>query len=173
MKYVHDFIFSDYCDVEDLKKDEDIIAEYGERLINVGQKYGIENIFEDNNIRLLSVLINFPGLKVLPNRTGNDAVDSEARQYEIKTTTTRYFSTSHHVNLPLLGKYKNTKWIFALFDSNGVLSKVYKSEPEKLQYYFDMWETRLQKDSHINNPKIALSFVKDNCTLVYDGVQNV
>lgn len=168
-KYVHDLIFSTYCDTEDLRNDEEVISECKDRLVSIGQKYGIENVFEDNNIRLLSVLINFPGLKILPQRNGNDAVDKDGNEYEIKTTTTRYFSTSHHVNLNLLEKYRNTSWIFALFDSEGVLDKVYKASPDKMRYYFDMWETRLSEDSHINNPKISFSFVKTNCTLVYDA----
>ena len=63
-------------------------------------RHGIEDIFQDNGGKLLQVLL-LTGLKILPGREGNDAVDATGQEYELKSINielTKGFSTHHHMN---------------------------------------------------------------------------
>ena len=65
---------------------------------DLATKHGIGDIFQDNGGKLLQVLL-LTGLKVLAGREGNDAVDDNGREYELKSVNallTKSFSTNHH-----------------------------------------------------------------------------
>lgn len=53
-------------------------------LPDLALKYGIGDIFQDNGGKVLQTLIVL-GLKVVPGREGNDAVDEDGNEYELKT----------------------------------------------------------------------------------------
>src|SRR5262249_54421655 len=54
-------------------------------LQQLADEYGIVDIFQDNGGKVLQLLIIL-GLKISPGREGNDAVDEEGNEYELKTT---------------------------------------------------------------------------------------
>lgn len=136
----------------------------------LAETHGINDIFQDNGGKLLQVLL-ITGLKVLPGREGNDAVDELGREYELKSVNillTRSFSTHHHMNPRIITKYRQVDWIFAVY--RGIeLDSIYQLTPEDLEPYYSKWENlwyaRGGKD--INNPKIPLKFVIENGTLLY------
>jgi hypothetical protein len=66
-------------------------------LQKLAEKHGINDIFQDNGGKLLQVLL-LTGLKVVPGREGNDAVDEGGNEYELKsvnTLLTKSFSPPH------------------------------------------------------------------------------
>lgn len=70
--------------------------------------HGIYDIFQDNGGKLLQVLL-VTGLRILPGREGNDAVDASGKEYELKTVNaelTSSFSTHHHMNPGIIAKYR-------------------------------------------------------------------
>lgn len=135
-------------------------------LQNVASRYGIVDISQDNNARLIQILA-ITGLKVLPGRNGNDAIDKTGREYEIKTTCGIAFSTNHHVGLETIEKYRKVNWLFGVFD--GIfLQELYELSPENLEFYFSRWEKRCRTTkTTINNPKISLSVVVRFGNLIY------
>jgi transcriptional regulator with XRE-family HTH domain len=73
----------------------------------LAKEYGIADIFQDNGGKVLQVLIML-GLKISPGREGNDALDDEGNEYELKTVNyalTTQISTHHHLNKEILDKY--------------------------------------------------------------------
>ena len=81
-------------------------------------KHGIFDIFQDNGGKILQVLL-LVGLRGLPGREGNDAVDDEGNEYELKSVNiklTRSFSTHHHMNPVIISKYRKVNWIFAVYE---------------------------------------------------------
>ena len=135
------------------------------KLQDIASKYGIEDVLQDNNARLVQILA-ITGLKVLPGRTGNDAVDKAGREYEIKTTCGIAFSTNHHVNLDIINKYRKAIWLFGVFDGVN-LKELYQLPPECLEFYFARWEKKCKDGVTINNPKISLSVVVRFGDLIY------
>lgn len=84
----------------------------------LASKHGIHDIFQDNGGKLLQVLLVL-GLKALPGREGNDAVDEDGNEYELKSVNTRLtknFSTHHHMNLTIIAKYRKVDWFFAVYE---------------------------------------------------------
>ena len=135
-------------------------------------KHGIDDIFQDNGGKLLQVLL-ITGLQILPGRLGNDAVDENGVQYELKSVNsdlTSSFSTHHHLNPTILEKYRKTEWIFAIY-SNIELVSIYHLRPRDLENpYFERWEAKWNTTGEdINNPKIPVRFVKTNGTLIYES----
>lgn len=130
--------------------------------------HGVNDIFQDNGGKLLQLLL-ITGLKISPGREGNDAVDAEGREYELKTVNTlltTQFSTHHHLNPTILAKYRQVDWFFAAY--RGIeLAEIYRASPEELEPYFTKWEKKWQADGDINNPKIPLKFVREVGSLVY------
>lgn len=128
----------------------------------LASQFGISDIFQDNGGKLLEVLI-MTGLQNLPDRQGNDAIDDDGNEYEIKTINSRLtksVSTHHHLNLQILKKYRKAIWIFAVYEDLKLL-QIYKVNPEDLENYFSSWEGRvIATSSALNNPKIALSHIK-------------
>jgi transcriptional regulator with XRE-family HTH domain len=130
----------------------------------------INDIFQDNGGKLLQVLL-VTGLKDLPGREGNDAIDKHGNEYELKsvnTLLTRSFSTHHHMNPVIIAKYRLVSWIFAVYE--GVeLTEIYLLTPEDLEPYYAIWEEKWHNSGgkDINNPKIPLNFVRAKGKLLY------
>ena len=124
--------------------------------------HGIGDIFQDNGGKLLQVVL-MTGLKVLPGREGNDAIDEYGREYELKSVNkflTKSFSTHHHMNPTIIAKYRRVDWLFAPF--LGIdLQVIYRVKPEAMEHYYTLWETKwhASKGKDINNPKVPLKFV--------------
>jgi len=141
----------------------------------LAKKHGIDDIFQDNGGKLLQVLLLL-GLKILPGREGNDAIDADGREYELKSVNielVRGFSTHHHMNPTIIEKYKKVPWVFAIY-RNIELEAVYVLEPEDLNFYFDKWNAKWQADGgkDINNPKIPVSYVIEHGKLIFGTPPN-
>ena len=131
---------------------------------------GINDIFQDNGGKLLQVLL-ITGLKDIPGREGNDAIDSEGNEYELKSVNinlTKSFSTHHHMNPTIIAKYRKVDWIFAVYEGIELI-EIYRLSPQNLEYYYSRWEQKWKTDGDkdINNPKIPLKYVRDNGKLIY------
>ncbi|HEX8353735.1 MAG TPA: hypothetical protein VF611_12590 [Pyrinomonadaceae bacterium] len=147
----------------------DELFPYIRRYQELASKHGIHDIFQDNGGKLLQVLLVL-GLKALPGREGNDAVDDEGNEYELKSVNTRLtktFSTHHHMNPAIIAKYRKVGWFFAVYESIE-LKAIYRLTPAALEPFFAKWEEKLGAGStHLNNPKIPLKFVAENGELFY------
>ncbi len=131
---------------------------------------GINDIFQDNGGKLLQVLL-ITGLKDIPGREGNDAVDSEGNEYELKSVNinlTKSFSTHHHMNPTIIAKYRKVDWIFAVYEGIELI-EIYRLTPNDLEYYYNKWEDKWKTDGDkdINNPKIPLKYVRATGKLIY------
>jgi transcriptional regulator with XRE-family HTH domain len=84
----------------------------------LASRHGIDDIFQDNGGKLLQALLVLK-LHRLERREGNDAVDDQGREYELKTVNirlTKSFSTHHHLNLEILKKYRMVAaWYFSIY----------------------------------------------------------
>lgn len=141
-------------------------------LQNLATKNGINNIFQDNGGKLLQVLL-ITGLRDLPGREGNDAIDEYGNEYELKSVNvalTKSFSTHHHMNPVIIEKYRKVDWIFAVYRGIEIL-EIYKLTPSDLEPYYSKWETKWHNDGEkdINNPKIPLKYVRQVGTLLYES----
>lgn len=137
---------------------------------NLAIKHGINDIFQDNGGKILQVLL-LTGLEVLPCREGNDAIDAEGNEYELKSVNinlTKNFSTHHHMNPTIIKKYRQVDWIFAVYQGIELL-EIHKLTPQHLKYYYNKWLLKLRTEdiSHINNPKIPLRFVREHGKLIW------
>lgn len=133
-------------------------------------KHGIDDIFQDNGGKLLQVLL-LMGLKILPGREGNDAVDTSGREYELKSVNielTKGFSTHHHMNPTIIAKYRQVPWAFAIY-RHIALQALYLLEPVDLEFYFTKWEKKWHADGgrDINNPKIPVAYVMEHGKLIH------
>lgn len=141
-------------------------------LQNLASKNGINDIFQDNGGKLLQVLL-ITGLRDLPGREGNDAVDDDGNEYELKSVNvalTKSFSTHHHMNPTIIAKYRKVDWIFAVYRGIEIL-EIYKLTPSDIEPYYTKWENKWHKDGgkDINNPKIPLKYVRQVGTLLYES----
>ncbi|MDX2249875.1 MAG: helix-turn-helix domain-containing protein [Bacteroidia bacterium] len=141
-------------------------------LQNLATKNGINDIFQDNGGKLLQVLL-ITGLKNLPGREGNDAVDANGNEYELKSVNvslTKSFSTHHHLNPVIIEKYRKVDWIFAVYRGIEIV-EIYKLSPKDLEPYFTQWETKWHRDGRkdINNPKIPLKYVREVGKLLFES----
>ncbi len=142
----------------------------------LASKHGIGDIFQDNGGKLLRVLLVL-GLRVLPGREGNDAVDDEGNEYELKSVNirlTKSFSTHHHMNPTIIAKYRKVDWFFAVY--TGIeLQAIYRLTPADLEPYFSTWEKKWHDSGgkDINNPKIPLKFVVEHGELYYKSEKPV
>ena len=108
---------------------------------------------------------------MLPGRAGNDAIDQEGNEYELKSVNillTKSFSTHHHLNPIIIEKYRQVDWIFAVYKGIEILA-IYHLTPQDLEPYYSKWETKWHADGgkDINNPKIPLKFVVEFGKLIY------
>src|SRR5439155_20405532 len=79
----------------------------------------------------------------IERREGNDAVDDQGREYELKTVNirlTKSFSTHHRLNPVILKKYRTVEaWFFSTYEDIE-LREIYKMTPVQLEPYFQKWE---------------------------------
>lgn len=141
-------------------------------LQDLATKNGINDIFQDNGGKLLQVLL-ITGLSDLPGREGNDAVDEDGNEYELKSVNvslTKSFSTHHHMNPVIIEKYRKVDWIFAVYRGIEIL-EIYKLTPKDLEPYFAKWEAKWHGHGgrDINNPKIPLKYVREVGRLLYES----
>lgn len=142
-------------------------------LQTLATKYGIADIFQDNGGKVLQSLIIL-GLRFTGSREGNDAIDTEGNEYELKTVNialgrSRGVTTHHHLNLGILDKYRRVRaWYISLYE-NITLIEIYRLTPEKLAPIFDKFEQRLVAGGNapLNNPKIPMAFVRRHGTRVW------
>lgn len=145
-----------------------------QKLNQLGNQYGIDDIFQDNGAKVLQqlVLLNFENLK---GREGNDAVDSLGVEWEMKSANIEKvsgFSTHHHLNFTILQKYRSVPWSFATYKHID-LQEIYVLTPKELEPMFQKWEDSLtgkgdiQKVKSINNPKIPIKFVQKAGHIIY------
>jgi transcriptional regulator with XRE-family HTH domain len=140
------------------------------RYQQLANKYGIGDIFQDNGGKLLQIIL-ITGLKVLPGREGNDAVDANGKECELKSVNrslTKSFSTHHHLNPTIVAKYREVDWYFAVYEGIELIV-LYKVAAEKLEPYFLAWEKKWQTSGDINNPKIPLKFVESVGRVIYES----
>jgi len=132
-------------------------------------QHGIDDIFQDNGGKILQMLLAL-NLQGIPGREGNDAVDVDGREYELKSVNiwlTTSFSTNHHINIPIIEKYRRVHWVFAIYQSIE-MRRAYFVPPENLESYFSAWEEKWRKtQKDINNPKIPFQFVMEHGELIY------
>ena len=141
-----------------------------QELQNLANEYGINDVFQDNGGKVLQVLILL-GLRISPGREGNDAVDAEDNEYELKTINkllSKSVTTHHHLNLDILSKYRSVKaWYIAVYEGIS-LKVIYKIAPSLLETYFSKWENRIRlEEKPLNNPKIRLSLIENQGEQVY------
>jgi transcriptional regulator with XRE-family HTH domain len=131
--------------------------------------YEINDIFQDNGGKLLQVLLVL-GLVNMSKSQGNDAVDRIGNEYILKSVNikqTKSFSTQHHLNPGIISKYRKVDWIFAVYSGIELL-EIYQMKPASLEPYFLLWIDKHKLSGDINNPKIPLTFVRANGTLIYN-----
>ncbi len=135
----------------------------------LAKEHGIDDIFQDNGGKILQMLLAL-NLQGIPGREGNDATDVHGREYELKSVNiwlTASFSTNHHVNIPIIDKYRKVGWVFAIYESIE-MRRAYFMNPEKLEIYFTVWENKWRAaEKDINNPKIPMSFVMEHGEMLY------
>lgn len=153
----------------DLAKLEKLFP-YIRRYQELATRHGINDIFQDNGGKLLQVLL-IMGLRVIPGREGNDAVDQDRKEYELKSVNielTKSFSTHHHMNPVIIKKYRKVDWIFAVY-RNIEIQAIYRLTPKDLELFYKKWETKWHADGgkDINNPKVPLGYVVKNGELLY------
>lgn len=129
----------------------------------LAKKHGVDDIFQDNGGKIVQVCLAL-GLTILKKREGNDAIDKDGREYELKTVNIlkqKQFTTHHHLNPVILAKYRLVDWIFTTYEDIE-MKEVYLMKPADLEVWFTKWEKKWNDDGgrDINNPKIPLVFVR-------------
>jgi hypothetical protein len=156
-----------HADVALLKKLFPAVRKYQKLAL----KHGIPDIFQDNGGKILQVSLIL-GLTVLKPREGNDAVDSDGNEYELKTVNllrTDQFTTHHHLNPVIIEKYRKVDWIFATYEAIE-LKEIYLLKPKAMEFWYQRWAEKWKAGGDINNPKVPLSFVRKNGELIYSNV---
>jgi transcriptional regulator with XRE-family HTH domain len=148
----------------------------------LADEYGIADVFQDNGGKLLQTLI-ITGLRNLPGREGNDAIDERGNEYELKTVNrnlTSSFSTHHHINPTIIAKYRSVRWLFCVYAGIEIV-EMYQVEAARLEPYFTAWEAKWEKSKidsmdgrgrDINNPKIPLKFVQQVGKRIYKDAED-
>ena len=141
-------------------------------LQELASRHGIDDIFQDNGGKILQVLL-ITGLRRVVGREGNDAVDDDGQEYELKSVNialTKSFSTHHHMNPTIIAKYRKVPWIFAVYRSIELL-EIYRLEPSEMESWYRKWEDKWHADGgkDINNPKVPLTYVREHGTKLYSA----
>ncbi len=142
-------------------------------LQELATKYGIRDIFQDNGGKVLQSLIIL-GLRAVGGREGNDAVDADGNEYELKTVNialgaSRGVTTHHHLNLGILEKYRRVKaWYISIY-RHIQLIEFYRLTQSELTPFIDTFEARLAANGGVplNNPKIPKAFVRQHGSRVW------
>lgn len=137
--------------------------------------YGIDDIAQDNNLKLLQTLVLFD-FKNQADREGSDAIDRYGNNWELKTANIDLvsgFSTNHHTNHERIAQFRSERWLFSYY-RGIVLQEAYAMSPKTLEPYFDDWTRKVEEKAamgmdnpHINNPKIPIKFVRENGIKVF------
>ncbi|MHB1958056.1 MAG: hypothetical protein ACYCO5_03390 [Acidobacteriaceae bacterium] len=138
----------------------------------LAMKHGIPNIFQDNGGKILQVCLIL-GLRVLAAREGNDAIDEDGNEYELKTVNllrTDQFTTHHHLNPVIIEKYRKVDWIFATYEAIE-LKEIFLLRPEAMEHWYQKWSGKWVADGNkdINNPKVPLTYVRKHGKLLYSS----
>lgn len=136
-------------------------------------QYGVSDIFADNGGKVVQLAIA-TGLDIVPGRLGADYIDRLGNTYEVKTINlsgekkpkSRGFTTNHHLTHSTIAKYRERRWVFAIYD-NIRLMEAYLVEAVDMEPIFLKWSTQLRDQDHINNPKIPVEFVREIGTVMY------
>jgi hypothetical protein len=136
----------------------------------LASEHGIDDIFQDNGGKILQVLL-ITGLRRVVGREGNDAVDEEGQEYELKSVNialTKSFSTHHHMNPTIIAKYRKVPWIFAVYRGIELL-EIYRLELNDMEPWYRKWEDKWHADGgkDINNPKVPLTYVREHGRRLY------
>ncbi len=136
----------------------------------LASKHGIDDIFQDNGGEILQVLL-ITGLRRVVGREGNDAVDDDGQEYELKSVNialTKSFSTHHHMNPTIIAKYRKVPWIFAVYRGIELL-EIHQLEPSDMEPWYRKWEDKWHADGgkDINNPKVPLIYVREHGKKLY------
>lgn len=163
---IPEYMSADY--VKD-KTSVDILWRQLSTLQNIALEFGIENIFQDNGAEILQQLI-YLNMKGVPGREGNDGVDVNGCEWEMKSLDiskgNKGITTNHHLNAAIIEKYRTVPWSISIY--NGIhLKKIYVVGNEQLQPLFEKWEKQLETVTSINNPKIPLSYIEEHGILIY------
>ena len=152
----------------EIKKIEQLWENLNE-LNQMAQSYGIPDIFQANGAKGLQQRV-YLNMTVLPGREGNDCISESGTEWEMKSinleTSASGFSTNHHTNHDIIAKYRKVPWTFAIYYGIN-LSEIYVMTPQMLEPLFRHWEDMLQTQTHLNNPKIPVKFVRQNGIQVY------
>lgn len=151
------------------KTSVDILWRQLNTLQNIAEEFGIDNIFQDNGAEILQQLI-YLNMKAVPGREGNDGVDANGCEWEMKSLDiskgNKGITTNHHLNEAIIEKYRTVPWSVSIYD--GIhLKKIYVVGNEQLQPLFSKWEKQLETISSINNPKIPLAYIETHGILIY------
>lgn len=151
------------------KTSVDILWRQLSTLQEIAHEYGIDNIFQDNGAEILQQLI-YLNFKAVPGREGNDGVDINGCEWEMKSLDiskgNKGITTNHHLNAAIIEKYRTVPWSVALYD--GIhLKKIYIVGNEQLQPMFAEWERKLETSASLNNPKIPLKYIEEHGILIY------
>jgi hypothetical protein len=149
---------------------EDVLRPIRE-MQQLATEYGINDIFQDNGGKVLQVCILL-GLRFSGKREGNDAVDDDGNEYELKTVNrslapNRGITTHHHLNKQIIDKYRMVKaWYIAIYEGIDLV-QIYRVEPSILEPLFQKWEMEIEtRGIELNNPKIPMRYVTQG-KLVY------
>ena len=163
---IPEYMSADY--VKD-KTSVDILWRQLATLQEIASEFGISNIFQDNGAEILQQLI-YLNMKAVPGREGNDGVDINGCEWEMKSLDISKgnagITTNHHLNAAIIEKYKTVPWSVAIYD--GIhLKKIYIVGNEQLRPMFSKWEKQLETQESINNPKIPLAYIEEHGILIY------
>ncbi len=163
---IPEYMSADY--VKD-KTSVDILWRQLATLQEIASDFGISNIFQDNGAEILQQLI-YLNMKAVPGREGNDGVDINGCEWEMKSLDISKgnagITTNHHLNAAIIEKYKTVPWSVAIYD--GIhLKKIYIVGNEQLRPMFSKWEKQLETQESINNPKIPLAYIEEHGILIY------
>lgn len=159
-----------HSDISELER----LFPYIEQYQQLATKHGINDIFQDNGGKILQLVL-VTGFAALKGREGNDAVDADGGEIELKTVNvllTKGFSTHHHMNPTIIAKYRKVNWYFAVYE--GIfLREIYHLTPQTMAFYLDKWEAKWHADGgkDINNPKVPVKYVREQGNLVYRAGQ--
>lgn len=146
-----------------------------ETIEDLAKEYEINDIAQDNNLKLLQTLVYFD-FQNQSGREGSDAIDRYGNEWELKTANADLvtgFSTNHHTNHERIAQFRRERWLFSIY--RGIeLQEVYAMSPKTLEPYFTDWTNKViakekagMDNPHINNPKIPIRFVRENGKKVY------
>lgn len=148
----------------------DILWKQLATLQEIAEEFGISNIFQDNGAEILQQLI-YLNMAAVPGREGNDGVDINGCEWEMKSLDiskgNKGITTNHHLNAAIIEKYKTVPWSVSLYDGI-ILKKIYVIGSKQLQPMFDKWEKELETKTSLNNPKIPLKFIEEHGILIYE-----